>query len=820
MRYFCTYFDSNYLKRGVALHHSLLEHGGQFELVVLCMDAAVEETLRRMALAHVRLLPLAELIRSSPPLANARANRSQLEFYFTCTPWLMRHLLSQTPKDELLTYLDADLFFFNSPESIYEEIGPASIGITPHRFPPTLAHLEQYGKFNVGWVSLRHNATGFNCAQDWAEKCAAWCYNRYELGKYADQKYLDAWPTQFGDVAIIHNPGANAAPWNIKDCTFQGSPHGTTINGQPLIFYHFHALSPIGQNLYNGNFSRYDTSVTLPLRELVYAPYLLQLHAGDPSPSDGQSPDLIPPRREGDPRAAQACAHVLNELRHSELDRAKRLLAMQSAAQTIAALETTGQRPGFEQTERALGSFGRHLRTLLVIKYRERLLPYLYLLAAKGTVVSIFECTKMWENPHQGNLRFSSGSFLDWLSSVNSLFNERAYLAAYPDVAAAVARGDFASGWEHFSLFGQYEGRLPTNDYCAGLAQFDAIAFDGLDTNYIIPCVAGRLQPHHRLIIGACESAEGVMPTDCPTNIIPGGVALIYRPPQTWIGPRIPSNARTLDGNWPKTRPQDIYPRISSTGAAWPKISIVTVSYNQGPFLEETLRSVLDQRYPNLEYIVVDGGSSDGSVGIIKKYADRLAFWVSEKDNGQSQALNKGFRRATGQILTWLNSDDRLAPGSLFTIAEAFLRHQPDLVVGRCARVTGQELVPSHLHRSSLPPGEIVPLPLDRLLDLDGCWLKGHFFHQPEVFFTRDIFDRSGGSLREDLYYSMDYDLWVRMAKAGALVLAVPEITAIFRQHNKQKTGGVDLPYLPELREVNAAHRGAGLIPAPQLLAR
>jgi glycosyltransferase involved in cell wall biosynthesis len=246
----------------------------------------------------------------------------------------------------------------------------------------------------------------------------------------------------------------------------------------------------------------------------------------------------------------------------------------------------------------------------------------------------------------------------------------------------------------------------------------------------------------------------------------------------------------------------------------------VTVSYNQGPFLEETLRSVLDQRYPNLEYIVVDGGSSDGSVGIIKKYADRLAFWVSEKDNGQSQALNKGFRRATGQILTWLNSDDRLAPGSLFTIAEAFLRHQPDLVVGRCARVTGQELVPSHLHRSSLPPGEIVPLPLDRLLDLDGCWLKGHFFHQPEVFFTRDIFDRSGGSLREDLYYSMDYDLWVRMAKAGALVLAVPEITAIFRQHNKQKTGGVDLPYLPELREVNAAHRGAGLIPAPQLLAR
>jgi hypothetical protein len=113
------------------------------------------------------------------------------------------------------------------------------------------------------------------------------------------------------------------------------------------------------------------------------------------------------------------------------------------------------------------------------------------------------------------------------------------------------------------------------------------------------------------------------------------------------------------------------------------------------------------------------------------------------------------------------------------------------------------------VHRNALPLGQLGPLRLDQLLELDGCWLQGWFFHQPEVFFTREIYERAGGSLREDLYYSMDYDLWVRLARAGAKILSIPEILALFREHAQQKTGGADVPYLPELRAVNAAHRSA-----------
>lgn len=323
MRQFCTYFDANYLTRGLALHRSLAVHAGEFELVVLCMDEAVESALRQENLPQVRLLSVAELVAKYPALAAARADRTKLEFYFTCTSWLMRHLLPQIPAGELLTYLDADLYFFSSLQPVYDEIGAASVAITPHRFPASLAHLERYGKYNVGWVSLCHDATGQACAADWADKCAAWCRNQLEGDRYADQKYLDAWAAQFpGTVSLAHR-GVNVAPWNVKDCTFAAGPSGVRVDGEPVVFYHFHALVHLGRQLYDASLHKYDATLTPGLRELVYLPYLRLLLSHEHASAD--APELLPPARADDPRAGLAVPVLLERLRASELDRAQRL---------------------------------------------------------------------------------------------------------------------------------------------------------------------------------------------------------------------------------------------------------------------------------------------------------------------------------------------------------------------------------------------------------------------------------------------------------------------------------------------------------------
>lgn len=203
------------------------------------------------------------------------------------------------------------------------------------------------------------------------------------------------------------------------------------------------------------------------------------------------------------------------------------------------------------------------------------------------------------------------------------------------------------------------------------------------------------------------------------------------------------------------------------------KISIVTPSYNQANYLEATIQSVLAQVYPAVEYIVIDGGSTDTTLKILRKY-ERILHWLSEPDQGQAEAINKGFKKSTGEIVAWLNSDDIYLPGTLHRVAHFFSQHpEIDVVYGDYQLIDARG-------RLLLCKQEI---PFDYNILLYGL----DYISQPTVFFRRRWFDRVG-YLDETLHYGLDWEYWLRLAQAGARFAHIPHYLAATRWHLEAKT--------------------------------
>lgn len=230
-----------------------------------------------------------------------------------------------------------------------------------------------------------------------------------------------------------------------------------------------------------------------------------------------------------------------------------------------------------------------------------------------------------------------------------------------------------------------------------------------------------------------------------------------------------------------------------------PKISIITPSFNQAKFLTRTIESVLAQDYASVEYIIIDGGSTDGSLEIIKKYASRLAHWESIPDKGQTDAINKGFARATGKYLAWLNSDDVYHQGAIKE-AVAFLEDHPDagMVYGDCTFVDAKDRTIGRFPAAQT----------------DYRRLRRGYVHIPQQasFFRARLWNQVG-PLDPSFYFAMDYDLWVRLAKEAPLVYLPGHLWASFRLHGDAKTIAADAHCWPEMLRVHYREGGSWLAP-------
>ncbi|MDB9308492.1 hypothetical protein PN471_07555 [Aphanizomenon sp. CS-733/32] len=272
MNYYVTLFDSNYLTRGLVMYRSLLSHAGEFHLWIICFDDLAYQLLQKLNLEKVTLVSLSEFEDSE--LLKIKPQRTQREYCWTCTPSTLLYVLNTEPHVDTVTYLDADLMFFSSPEPIFTEAKNASILLTEHRYLPEYDQSATSGIYNVQFMMFRRNIEGLNALKWWRDRCIEWCYARCENGKFGDQKYLDDWKERFPGVHIVEHLGSGLAPWNAAQYNLTKKGENIFVEEYPLIFYHFHALKIHPFKI--GYLSNYPLKPELC--EWVYYPYYQQLN--------------------------------------------------------------------------------------------------------------------------------------------------------------------------------------------------------------------------------------------------------------------------------------------------------------------------------------------------------------------------------------------------------------------------------------------------------------------------------------------------------------------------------------------------------------
>lgn len=316
---FCTLFDSNYLTRGLALHESMVRHIPDFHLFIFAFDERSREILTEMALKNTTVISLKEF--EDKHLLAVKPDRSIAEYCWTSTSSTILYVLDNFPVENC-TYIDADIFFYSSPEPIFQEMGENSILLTEHRYSPKYNKEVKSGKYCVQFVTFKNDEKGRTALTWWRERCLEWCYDRYEDGKFGDQLYLDDWTERFPGVHVMKHLGGGIAAWNVQQYDFKvengeakrtepvsftgtnsqaGSSENTGENDSdgskvatrntststkitgrelttgeefPVIFYHFHYL----RFLKGGKIELGRRILSQNVLNIFYKPYILRLN--------------------------------------------------------------------------------------------------------------------------------------------------------------------------------------------------------------------------------------------------------------------------------------------------------------------------------------------------------------------------------------------------------------------------------------------------------------------------------------------------------------------------------------------------------------
>ena len=216
---------------------------------VLCLDDLTQKMIKSLEITGVIPISYAEI--KTAQLDEIRSSRSTAEFCWTLSSYFTAYVMQNEKQIDLLTYLDADLYFFSSVEPIFEELEGVSIGVIEHRYTSHLLYLQVYGVYNVQWVSFRRDTQGLQCLYVWRDQCIEWCYSILEKDRFGDQKYLDYWPKIYDRFRAIKNVGAGLAPWNYSNYKIEYDSEKILVDNSPLIFYHFHQFQILGPGEFN-----------------------------------------------------------------------------------------------------------------------------------------------------------------------------------------------------------------------------------------------------------------------------------------------------------------------------------------------------------------------------------------------------------------------------------------------------------------------------------------------------------------------------------------------------------------------------------------